>query len=97
MKKHIRLLFVTMMSFICFVAFAQEPTKEPITGTVKDVNGESIIGANVSVEGTTLGTITDIDGAFKLDAPENGKLIISFIGYEKQEISINKKTIFPLH
>lgn len=95
MKKHIRLLFVTMMSFICFVAFAQEQ-RRTITGTVKDVNGESIIGANVSVEGTTLGTITDIDGAFKLDAPENGKLIISFIGYEKQEISINKKTNFSI-
>ena len=95
MKKHIRLLFVTMMSFICFVAFAQEQ-RRTITGTVKDVNGESIIGANVSVEGTTLGTITDINGAFKLDAPENGKLIISFIGYEKQEISINKKTNFSI-
>ena len=95
MKKHIRLLFVTMMSFICFVAFAQEQ-RRTITGTVKDVNGESIIGANVSVEGTTLGTITDIDGAFKLDAPENGKLIISFIGYEKQEVSINKKTTFSI-
>ena len=68
MKKHIRLLFVTMMSFICFVAFAQEQ-RRTITGTVKDVNGESIIGANVSVEGNTLGTLTDIDGAFKLDAP----------------------------
>ena len=95
MKKHIRLLFVTMMSFICFVAFAQEQ-RRTITGTVKDVNGESIIGANVSVEGTTLGTITDIDGAFKLDAPENGKLIISFIGYEKQEVSINKKNTFSI-
>lgn len=84
-----------MMSFICFGVFAQGQ-RRTITGTVKDTNGESIIGANVSIEGTTLGTITDINGAFKLEAPENGTLIISFIGYEKQEISINKKTNFTI-
>ena len=95
MKKHIRLLLVIMMSFVCFGVFAQGQRKT-ITGTVKDVNGESIIGANVSVEGTTIGTITNIDGAFKLEAPDNGKLIVSFIGYEKQEVSIDKKQTFTI-
>lgn len=94
MNKHLRLLLVTVMSFMCFGAIAQQ--RIAITGTVKDVNGESIIGANVSVEGTTIGTITDIDGAFKLEVPDNGKLTVSFIGYQKQTVSINKKTTFTI-
>lgn len=94
MNKHLRLLLITVMSFMCFGAIAQQ--RIAITGTVKDVNGESIIGANVSVEGTTIGTITDIDGAFKLEVPDNGKLTVSFIGYQKQTVSINKKTTFTI-
>ncbi len=94
MNKHLRLLLVTVMLFMCFGAFAQQ--RITITGTVKDVNGESIIGANVSVEGTTIGTITNIDGAFKLEVPENRKLTVSFIGYEKQTVNINKKQTFTI-
>lgn len=94
MNKHLRLLLVTVMLFMCFGAFAQQ--RITITGTVKDVNGESIIGANVSVEGTIIGTITNIDGAFKLEVPENGKLTVSFIGYEKQIVNINKKQTFTI-
>jgi len=93
MKKHIRLLLVMMMSFMSFASFAQGQ-QITITGTVKDANGEFVIGANVSVEGTTIGTITDLDGAFKLDVPGDGKLVVSYIGYVKQEISINKNKSF---
>lgn len=80
------------MSFTSFAIFAQQQIT--ITGTVKDVNGESVIGANISVKGTTIGTITDINGNFKLQVPDNGKLTISYIGYESQEISINNKPSF---
>ena len=58
-----------------------------ISGTVKDQNGESVIGANVSVKGTTIGTITDIDGNFILEVPDNVVIQISYIGYITQEIS----------
>lgn len=90
MNKHIRLLLVIMMSFMSFAAFAQGQ-QIAITGTVKDVVGEAIIGANVSVEGTTIGTITDVEGQFKLEVPEDGKLLVSYIGYVKQVVNINKK------
>lgn len=92
MKTRIRLLLVIIMSFTSFAIFAQQQIT--ITGTVKDVNGESVIGANISVKGTTIGTITDINGNFKLQVPDNGKLTISYIGYESQEISINNKPSF---
>ena len=52
-----------------------------IKGTVVDSNGEPIIGANVIIEGTTTGTITDIDGVFMINAKPGQKLTISFIGY----------------
>lgn len=58
-----------------------------ITGKVFDKMGEPIIGANVLVKGTTNGTITDIDGNFKLeDVPEGAILQISYIGFKNMEI-----------
>lgn len=59
-----------------------------IRGTVTDALGEPIIGANVSIKGTTTGTITDIDGHFTLEVPENARLTVSYIGYIPIELSI---------
>lgn len=69
----------------------QSNQSRKISGTVKDQNGESVIGANVSVKGTTVGTITDIDGNFILEVPENVVIQISYIGYITQEISLGNK------
>ena len=64
-----------------------------ITGTVKDNNGEPVIGANVSVKGTTNGTITDVDGNFSLEnISDNDIIVISYIGYTSQEIKAGKQT-----
>lgn len=57
-----------------------------VRGTVLDDTGESVIGANVTVEGTTVGVITDIDGNFELEVPRNANIIVSFIGYQTQTI-----------
>ena len=65
-----------------------------ITGIVKDANGEPIIGANITVKGQSIGTITDIDGQFTLDAPEDATLQVSYIGYTAQDITIGKKKDF---
>ena len=63
-----------------------------VSGTVKAANGESIIGANIKVTGTTIGCITDVDGNFTLEVPENAKLTISYIGFQTQEITLNGKS-----
>lgn len=63
-----------------------------ITGVVKDAKGETVIGANVSVKGTTNGTVTDIDGNFTLNASPGDIIVISYIGYQGQEISLKGKT-----
>lgn len=61
--------------------------KTTLTGTVLDETGEPIIGANILVKGTTNGTTTDLDGHFSLDIDRiPATLIISYIGYAKQEI-----------
>ena len=60
-----------------------------ITGVVKDVNGEPIIGANILVKGSTIGVISDIDGKFLLnEVPAGSILEISYIGYDNREIKL---------
>lgn len=59
-----------------------------ITGTVYDETGEPVIGASVTVAGTTNGTITDIDGRFTLRTPGIGKLRVLYIGYNTVETDI---------
>lgn len=66
--------------------------KEKITGTIKDNNGDPVIGASIQIKNTGIGTITDYNGQFSLsNVPENGILIISYIGYDTEEIPVNKK------
>lgn len=67
-----------------------------ISGVVLDDIGEPVTGANVSIKGTTIGNITDIDGNFTLDVPGEGTLVISYIGYLPQEIDIKNKTNFVI-
>lgn len=69
-----------------------QQTKQ-ITGRVLDANNEPVIGANVVVEGTTIGTVTDIDGNFALDVPDGAILKISYIGYLEQSIPVGNKTV----
>lgn len=56
-----------------------------ITGTVKDRSGETIIGCNVVVKGTTIGTITDMNGEYSIEVPYNAVLVYSYLGYRKVE------------
>lgn len=69
-----------------------------ITGKVADKNSqEPVIGASVLVEGTTKGAITDVDGRFTLsNVPSKGNLVVSYIGYATQTLSINGKTNFTI-
>ncbi|MBL7816476.1 MAG: TonB-dependent receptor [Saprospiraceae bacterium] len=67
----------------------------PISGTVLDEKGQSIIGASVVLKGTNKGTVTDADGKFSFNIDEkdkNGIIVISFVGFESQEIALNGQT-----
>ncbi|MDR3119415.1 MAG: TonB-dependent receptor [Mediterranea sp.] len=69
--------------FLSFGAYAQQIT---VKGHVKDSTGEPVIGANVLLKGTSVGTITDFDGNFILNAHQNALIEISFIGYKTVEV-----------
>jgi len=65
--------------------------QQKVTGTITDSNtGEPIIGANIIVEGTTIGVVSDAGGNFSLEAPKSGAtLIVSFLGYLSEHVSVN--------
>lgn len=66
-----------------------------IRGTVVDARGDAIPGVTVQVKGTTVGTITDLDGGFSLVAPEGSQILVfSFVGMKNQEIVIGDTSIF---
>lgn len=87
-----RLVISIFTVFLSFGALsAQDKT---VSGVVKDVTGETIIGASVMVKGTKVATITNIDGAYKLNVPAKGKtLLISYVGMEKQEVAITGNVV----
>lgn len=68
-----------------------QQTENKIKGIVKDTNGEPIIGANITVKGQSIGTITDIDGRFILEASTNALLQVTYIGYVSQELQVNNR------
>lgn len=73
----------------------QQPRK--ISGSVIDATGLPVIGANVILKGTTSGTITDMDGRFTLEVPDNAILEVSYIGFVTQEVTPGNKTSLQIN
>ena len=68
--------------------------KRTITGKVVDDKGEPVIGASIAVQGTTLGTITNLDGEYTLaNVSENSEVTVSFIGYKTLTFKANDKSL----
>ena len=74
-------------------SYAQDHT---IQGVVSDENDEGLPGATIIIKGTTIGTVTDINGEFSLKAFPDTLIIVSYSGYERQEISIDNQTILNI-
>jgi len=83
-----RLFYILAVALLPVMAQAMA-----VTGQVTDQNGEPIIGANVVVKGTTNGTITDFDGNYSIDAPENATLVFSYLGMATQEHPVTGNTL----
>ncbi|NNE16292.1 MAG: SusC/RagA family TonB-linked outer membrane protein [Saprospiraceae bacterium] len=78
-------LFFALLFGCVAMTFAQRT----VTGNITDNSGLPLIGANVLVKGTTIGTITDVDGNYSLEVPDgNNMLVISYTGYSTQELDI---------
>lgn len=70
----------------------QSKGKKLIQGLVKDERGETIIGATIKVDGTTIGTTTNMDGLYNLSVPsENSILVVTYIGYASQKIKVGQR------
>lgn len=90
-------IFILLLSILIHSSiYAQTTNNILIEGKVVDDQKETVIGASVVVKGTTNGTVTDIDGYFKLNAPSNAILTVSFIGYQTQEIPVNGQNKFSI-
>ncbi len=88
-----RIFLAGVLILLSFAVYAQENT---VTGKVYDVSGEPIIGASVVIQGTTQGTITDMDGAFQLKVQPSQSLVISFLGYQDVILPVGSKNNFKI-
>ena len=75
------------------MASVQQAQTIKVSGQVVDQEGEPLIGATVKVKGATTGSITDFDGNFTIDAPANGTLVVSYVGYKDREIAVRGRAI----
>jgi TonB-linked SusC/RagA family outer membrane protein len=89
---YLRLLSCLMLTFAAMTTVnAQNIT---VSGTVTDMTGEAVIGANIIVDGTTIGTISDVNGSFSLpNISRSASLRISYVGYVTQVIALSKATM----
>lgn len=78
-----RLLMSSALCAVCTMANAQQVN---VSGVIKDATGETVIGASVMVKGTKTGTVTDFDGRFHVECTPGATLVISYIGYQTQEV-----------
>jgi TonB-linked SusC/RagA family outer membrane protein len=82
-------ILTTFLFFIAVLAFAQT---RPVTGTVLDGSGENVVGATVSIKGTNIGTVTDSNGYFTINAKSGDIITIGSIGYVGQSITLSNQT-----
>ncbi|MDR1982030.1 MAG: SusC/RagA family TonB-linked outer membrane protein [Tannerellaceae bacterium] len=83
-----------LLFFISFASYAQQRT---ISGVVTDELKEPLLGVTVLVKGTSVGTATDINGAYSLNIPADAKILrFSFLGYETKEIDIGNQAVIHL-
>jgi TonB-linked SusC/RagA family outer membrane protein len=95
MMKHLRKRVKTVLAFaLCFCfAYAARSQSGTISGTVTSKgDGSPLPGVNVIVKGTSIGTSTDADGKYTINAGENAVVIFSFIGYTSQEVPTGNQT-----
>lgn len=92
-RNFLRMFLAGVLMLLSLTAYAQERT---VTGKVYDAAGEPIIGASVVIQGTTQGTITDIDGAFQLKVQPSQTLVVSFLGYKDVILPVGNKNDFKI-
>lgn len=94
----LKILILCFLLLYTTVGYTAELTKSEfeadvtITGRVIDETGEGIPGVTVLIEGHGSGTVTDIDGTYTINAPEDAQLTFSYVGFESQTVAIGNQS-----
>jgi iron complex outermembrane recepter protein len=89
MKLFTKLSLLLFALFMCIQVNAQRT----VTGKINDAKGESLVGASITVKGTTKGTVTDVNGAYSLEVPKGAtSIMVTYIGFAAKEITLNDAT-----
>lgn len=89
-----RMLMLTGILWLSAISLAFAQQTNTVTGVVYDESNATLPGATIMVKGTTIGSLSDIEGKFTLQAPANATtLVVSFIGMVSQEIAITKEPV----
>src|SRR5690554_3867795 len=93
MKTNLRVMLMLILLF-AFLSISSHAQAQTVSGKVVSAeDGAGLPGVNVVLQGTTIGTVTDIDGNYTLDAPSNGTLVFSFIGFTTQQVAISNRSV----
>ncbi len=88
--------YLCMAFILMLLAHGASAQEKTISGVVKDVEGIGLPGANVVQKGTTNGTVTNANGEFSLGVPDDAVIVISFVGLETVELSVEGKSVFDV-
>ena len=90
--KKLLLVFFAMFTMVSMV-----DAQRAVSGTVTTESGDPLIGANVIVKGTNIGTVTDENGYYSLTVPDDATtLVVSFIGYDSYEMAIGASNVLDV-
>jgi len=86
-----KLLALAITLFFCSIG--QEVLAQTVSGTIRDASGIEVIGANILVQGTDVGTLSDIDGSYSITMPSgSNRLVVSYLGYKTEVIDVNGRS-----
>lgn len=92
----VRALRHLLLAALLLVSTGSLLAQRQVTGTVTDENGEPLIGATILVKGTDRGTVTDLDGKFTIEANEGDVLVVSYTGYQSQEVTVGADNVLNI-
>jgi len=81
---------------MCFALLGSAYAQQTVTGTVTGDDGSSLPGVSIVQQGTSNGTITDIDGKYSISVPSDATLLFSFVGMDKKEVSVDGRSVIDI-
>ncbi len=95
MKTKLRVFLTLVLVLLMQVAFAQDQTKT-ITGTVSDNNGMPLPGVNITIQGTTQGTVTNFNGEYTIEVSQGDVLKFSIVGFEDYTVTVGNQSVIDV-